>query len=997
MNPDANREANQPDYITRLIGYFRTSVLDSERLSPNTAALMDAVKKPAPPASADKPFSLDSAGWLSGNIDLSITEHLFKLAKAAPQDQVITLIIMPRVDLVKINTGKAVGKQSPLLVPLVTETRLNRDGKLKPSSIPPFVPREWLAPNQSDQVPFAEAEVLDQFQTLNPFNVVSWQEMLTYCARLLRALTTGDPQVNDADPAELLNRPSIHPDYQLKPGLMLAILEPPIRAGFHIVNVLDALLTGTRPNALLQKLLSPVEQSRPVYTDLTASATRSRHHVAQMTGEFPLADKQRNALHHLTQLADGELLAVNGPPGTGKTTLLRSVVANLWVQAALGGKISEPPLIVATSSNNQAVTNILESFATINETGIEPSLQGRWLPKLETYGLYACGSNLANGKNPYAWVTKNGGGIMETLKDKDSRKEATVHFLQAFQSWYGQRSPAITSVAGAATVLHQALCECVKEQHTVAEQLVASQQLQARCKEHYGSKSKLQTTVLELQGRQKKLQQKKTTTDTLLDSFLWLWRSRPFWQQIFSFLPWIKNRWRLDNELLLRKHQIPCDQPGDAGVRSAISRLTDDTLQQLDAVDAELQPAITMQEQLQKISAELHVSLQKLGLPGPVDLNQLNQVLDTQLRFRAFKLATHYWEARWLLEEPTAEQPKTPGQRLTLYRWYAKLTPCMVSTFYMVPSFFSASHKDGDSWRTTPFVDAIDLLIVDEAGQALPHIAAASFALARKALLVGDVYQIEPVWSLTAGIDRANLQRHHLLSDTQSFEHFWLPSALLASSGNLMRVAQRQVTCHQFPELEPGLYLTEHRRCYDSIIHYCNQLVYKGYLEPMRGNPTSQPPLPLLGFVHHDSNSSRAGSSRVNQEEAKWIVEWIAKNTGKLSLSASGSNALAIITPFTAQAKRIKAELAKCNLAHIQVGTVHAFQGAEFTTVLFSSVYGSNDTSGAKFYDRGNSMLNVAVSRAKNSFLVFGHRDTFGTTSRTSPSGLLRSLSEEAC
>ena len=69
------------------------------------------------------------------------------------------------------------------------------------------------------------------------------------------------------------------------------------------------------------------------------------------------------------------------------------------------------------------------------------------------------------------------------------------------------------------------------------------------------------------------------------------------------------------------------------------------------------------------------------------------------------------------------------------------------------------------------------------------------------------------------------------------------------------------------------------------------------------------------------------------------------------------------------------------------VGTVHALQGAERPVIIFSPVY-SKDADGS-FIDSSSSMLNVAVSRAKDSFLVFGDMDVFRAAPQTTPRGLL--------
>jgi superfamily I DNA and/or RNA helicase len=166
--------------------------------------------------------------------------------------------------------------------------------------------------------------------------------------------------------------------------------------------------------------------------------------------------------------------------------------------------------------------------------------------------------------------------------------------------------------------------------------------------------------------------------------------------------------------------------------------------------------------------------------------------------------------------------------------------------------------------------------------------------------------------------------------------------------------------------------------------------VCQGHLEALRGEADSNQVIPTMGFVEHESSSEQVGVSRTNRAEAKFICQWIRSNTHLIAAGGSLENAVAVIITFAIQAKVIKSELSRIGLDNIKVGTVHTFQGAECDLVLFSSVYGANDSAGSKVYDRGNNMMNVAVSRAKNSFVVFGDRNVFGCGSDSSPSGLLR-------
>jgi len=360
----------------------------------------------------------------------------------------------------------------------------------------------------------------------------------------------------------------------------------------------------------------------------------------------------------------------------------------------------------------------------------------------------------------------------------------------------------------------------------------------------------------------------------------------------------------------------------------------------------------------------------------------LQATIDTRLRFKAFLLATHYWEGRYLrdvelkLEDKTGHyDSRSPMKLMRAYYRMAKVAPCFISTFHSLPRMLTGYNGDDvHLW------DAADLLIVDEAGQVSPELGMSGFALAKRALLVGDTAQIEPVWNLPLKIDRANARALEIIQAGGNEETQWndfVASGQNVSSGNLMRVAQRATPLVKYANLAPGLFLTEHRRCQPEIISYCNDLVYRGHLEPCR--KSSQTIYPKMGYAHIPGQSAATpAGSRFNQLEAYAIAEWLVKEKSRIE-EAYGSieKAIGIVTPFTAQANVIRKALAiRMPKTKITTGTVHSFQGGARPLMLFSPTYGVGHQ-GRTFFTEDTRMLNVAVSRAKDSFLVFGNMELF--------------------
>jgi hypothetical protein len=857
-------------------------------------------------------------------------------------------------------------RYNPIWLPVV----LNRDGTLqKGESGSPWISLELLEPVARDRPVVGKLDDFDQFLTESPQPTgPAWSDVFAHVQAMAEAVFGTTMETVEIQGCEVLPP--------------LAILwSDDRRIGRAILALYDKTLQRKEIPPLLRALsagASPAKAPEPY--DLARSSPAVRH-LGQM-GRFALSPSQRQTVHSLMALPEGAVLAVNGPPGTGKTTVLQSVVASLWVEAALE-KNAAPPIVVACSTNNQAVTNILDSFAAAASPQPDDPWTERWLPDLKSYGLFLPSFTKLNDVEHKRFQRAVPGtpwlGLPEVMENADYIRRAEAEYLSKARSTLGDGN--LRSLEAAVSRLRQLLAE---SRRLLTETIEDAGEI-AGLRRLHASSTRLDA-LAHIRKERDESAAARVDLESLHSEVLAALQSVSFWEDLFSFLPSMRQRRhrRLALPFLKRHRQLP-----------KIDDLARDLPAWLDGLLKEARARLESLESWQHREDRLATRLAELGAPLLDDPEKALDALDL-LRHRLFLIAGRYWEARWLMEAKSLLGPdrrfnaKSRSASEARFRRFAMLTPCMVATFYQAPKVFDYWDRKADSSK--PLFETIDLLIVDEAGQVSPEVGAATFALAKRALVVGDIYQIEPVRGISPAVDSANLRKAGIEPPKdEDGENGW---AFRACRGNLMSLARcaTALTC----EHERGLFLSEHRRSVPEVIRFCNELVYQGRLHPLRAsNPGN--PLPALGWAHVTSPAIKEGKSRTNPGEAQVIVDWLARHREELEAHYRRplQEIAAVITPFVTQRACLEEAFQDANLK-VKVGTVHTFQGAERPIVLFSPVYSFADAPSPLFFDRSPNLLNVAVSRAKDSFLIFGDMRIFDPAKDTLPSGKLARLAFES-
>lgn len=925
--------------------------------------------------------------------------------------QFVEVVYRPLLYAVKNEHGQRAAQLPEFVTPLVTQALLSRDGCLlpKPTTV---VPRDILQPLETGSFYIGTIDDLDRFLTDGQVPGISFADVSDGDETRLEEFRNSWKSYRDGLDSMLAavcgtfdsqTRQFLPADYGLvlKQGVISGATQ-------HVVRLYDH-IRDKQPQSPLFESYARVDAAHiePCLPADAGFASRLGH----SSDKFALADAQRAALSHLLASKDGEILAVNGPPGTGKTTLLLSVVASLWAEAALNE--SEPPVIFAASTNNQAVTNIIDAFGKDFSIGDE-RLGGRWLPDVRSFGAYFP----AQSREAEASEKYQTGTFFDGIETREYLDRAKIEFLSRAKAAFPDIDVADVKLVVArlhaelkAHVARLSAAEegwhrlCGARAQTAAELGDDPHGALAERRQHANSQN---AVVLKWRAVKNGWESYRAKESLLYAFFSWL-------------PPVAAKRFRQAREHL---KTLVTDEPYEslgttlpAIEKSIGGHLETSTRTRDEAVQAVRRGESLLSAQ-DKALTTFGEAARGAGVTGNLEnlsIEQCDAVADTELRFQIFMLTSHYWEGRWLLETESQlakildkKKSKNPGPATLMPRLRRRMmiTPCAVSTFAMLPAYLLSYVRGDGKFDADYLYNFIDLLIVDEAGQVLPEIAGASFSLARKALVIGDTRQIEPIWSVPRRVDFGNLMNLGLLTGAENSATYdeLARTGKTAASGSVMLVAQNATRYHADLELDRGLYLYEHRRCYDDIIHFSNELCYHGKLLPRRGAapPVSEGAtdhLPPTAYLHVDGIcQTLAAGSRRNLLEAETIASWLAEHRGMLErkYGAPLHQILGIVTPFAAQVAAIEAACAKVDIKvgrsdeMVTAGTVHSLQGAERHIVIFSPVYSKHED--GRFIDKSTSMLNVAVSRAKDSFIVFGDMDVFDSVAAGEPRGVLASF-----
>ncbi|MGS2740062.1 DEAD/DEAH box helicase [Sinomicrobium sp. M5D2P17] len=259
----------------------------------------------------------------------------------------------------------------------------------------------------------------------------------------------------------------------------------------------------------------------------------------------------------------------------------------------------------------------------------------------------------------------------------------------------------------------------------------------------------------------------------------------------------------------------------------------------------------------------------------------------------------------------------------------------------------------------------IGWLLIDEAGQATPQSVAGLIHRSKRCVIVGDPLQVEPVVTIPKKLVTKLRNEHRV-------EVGWSPHKVSVQQladkasylGTYMDIGNSE------ERIWAGFPLRAHRRCDDPMFTIVNEIAYSNQMvNAVPENSTTE----FIGVSKwfHVECSSTPYKKHVIPEEVD-----VLKNKISDLLQTGYVGKIYVISPFKSVADFCLNEFK--SQKNISCGTIHKFQGKE-ADIVFLVLGGNPKSPGARNWaSQKPNMLNVALTRAKKRFYVIGNKKLWG-------------------
>lgn len=767
------------------------------------------------------------------------------------------------------------------------------------------------------------------------------------------------------------------------------------------------------PN-LIQKYLYSNEKSAPI------DSVENGFHYGSYDSAFSVNEKQWKVI---SAYNSNDLISVSGPPGTGKTTILKEIVADNFVRkvkdlitiwdkpweefgqgnqkvfcSPFNGECSKS--MVLTSTNNDAVDNIglellreVEYFSEIAKNNLSKQYENETLK-----GIFC--ARLGKKDNMDSFNLGALRPLIETLKNSIGYDElSSQHLIESFkQIWESTSSAEIEIkkyVNSRRNILNQLLQNnLIQDEITVDLVQAAKNNVQMRyekltelvkgnekslivCKNVLSDVNKSLTEALNnIKHNKAEIENIKVAIDQINK-----YRRIPLIGGLIIKITKIEKINGTQNELESQLEEKNLEIKHYNSVKENMFQEYEEKSKKAEAIKSELkgqteeckqiEEKLIIFEEFQELIRNFDSIKKKYLLSCSWNDDEyflFNDIEFTKKRNQLFNLGLKINEA--YINKNKKEivfnlEKVYPGNWFQIFyrsnfkydETYTKYIKVMWETLFLCFPIVTTTLHSFDKNKFHMIEGLFDTIMFDESGQALLHTAVAPLFRARKSIIVGDIFQLEPI----RGIEERLVEKYEFDPQTEDF--------IDIERNSVQHGADRGSDIYEvLNDQKVGIILDEHRRCEKAIVEFSNKYVYEKRLKIVKGDERKEFLGGNLCFIDVRGTKSRNNENPSEVSICEKIVDSIIDQYGGQYRSKIG-----IITPFKNQVKLLRSYIPK-----VDIGTVHSFQGQEKEIIILSTaIDDTQKNNGIEFVGRKPNFLNVAFTRAKKQLIVVGNYEAY--------------------